>query len=287
MNINIREIRSDDAAEAGRIIYEAFAGVSTAHGFEPDFPSVEVATGFASMWLAHPKVSGFAAEIDGQFVGSNFLTEYDPIRSVGPITVDPKVQASGIGRKLMQAVIDRGRDAIGIRLLQAAFNTRSMSLYTSLGFDVKEPIAMMTGKPKGDVSPKTEVRPMTSDDLSECNDLCGRVHGVSRRGDIELALAHFTPFVAVRAGHIVAYATTVSAWALNHGVAETEQDMFDLLIGASKQLDKEVSFLLPTRQANFHRWALAAGLRMSMPMTLMTMGEYKEPTSCYFTSVLY
>lgn len=287
MNINIREIRSDDAEAAGKIIYEAFAGVSTAHGFEPDFPSVDVATGFANMWLAHSKVAGFVAEIDGQFVGSNFLTEYDPIRGVGPITVDPKMQASGIGRKLMQAVIDRGRDAIGIRLLQAAFNTRSMSLYASLGFDVKEPIAMMTGKPKGEVSPKTEVRPMTTDDLDECNDLCGRVHGICRRGDLELALAHFTPFVAVHDGHIAAYATTVSMWALNHGVAETEQDMFDLLVGASKQLDKEVSFLLPTRQANFHRWSLAAGLTMGMPMTLMTMGKYKEPASCYFTSVLY
>lgn len=287
MNIDIREIRSDDAAAAGKIIYEAFAGVSTTHGFEPDFPSVEVATGFVNMWLAHPEVAGFAAEIDGQFVGSNFLTEYDPIRGVGPITVDPNVQASGIGRKLMQAVIDRGRDAIGIRLLQAAFNTRSMSLYASLGFDVKEPIAMMTGKPKGEVSPKTEIRPMNAGDVDECSDLCKRVHGISRRGDLALALRYFTPRVAVRGGRITAYATTVTSWALNHGVAETEQDMFDLLVGASKQLDQPVSLLLPTRQAAFHRWALAAGLRMGMPMTLMAMGEYKKPTACYFTSVLY
>lgn len=287
MNIDIREIRSDDAAAAGKIIYEAFAGVSTAHGFEPDFPSVEVATGFANMWLAHPRVAGFAAEVDGKFVGSNFLTEYDPIRGVGPITVDPGVQASGIGRRLMEAVIDRGRDAIGIRLVQAAFNTRSMSLYASLGFDVKEPLAMMTGKPKGEVSSKTEVRPMIADDVDECSDLCGRVHCISRRGDLELALRHFTPFVAVRGGRITAYATTVTAWALNHGVAETERDMFDLLTGASNELDEPLSLLLPTRQANFHRWALAAGLRMGMPMTLMTMGEYKEPASCYFPSVLY
>lgn len=287
MNINIREICNHEATAAGKIIYEAFAGVSTAHGFEPDFPSVEVATGFAEMWLAHPKVAGFAAEVDGKFVGSNFLTEYDPIRGVGPITVDPSVQASGIGRKLMQAVIDRGRDAIGIRLVQAAFNTRSMSLYASLGFDVREPLAMMTGKPRGEVSRAVEVRRMMPDDIDECADLCSRAHGISRRGDLELALTYFTPFIAVRDGRIAAYATTVSAWPLNHGVAETEQDMFDLLTGASRQLDTEVSFLLPTRQANFHRWALAAGLRMGMPLTLMTMGEYKPPASCYFPSVLY
>ena len=39
----------------------------------------------------------------------------------------------------MEAVIERGEGAPGIRLLQDAFHMRSLSLYTSLGFDVKEP----------------------------------------------------------------------------------------------------------------------------------------------------
>lgn len=287
MNINIREIRNDEAASAGRIIYEAFAGVATAHGFEPDFPSVEAATAFAKMWLSHPEIAGFAAEIDGQLVGSNFLTEYDPVRGVGPITVDPSVQASGIGRKLMQAVIDQGRDAIGIRLVQAAFNTRSMSLYASLGFDVKEPLAHMEGTPRGEVSNDVAVRQMTSDDLTECGDLHRRVHGFTRNGELSLCMQGFKPFVAVRDGRIVAYASTISMWQLNHGVAETERDMFDLLTAASRQLKAPVSLLLPTRQANFHRWALKSGLRMTQPMTLMAMGEYQEPHGTWFGSVLY
>jgi hypothetical protein len=33
----------------------------------------------------------------------------------------------------MQAVLDRGAGALGIRLLQDAFNTGSLSLYASLG----------------------------------------------------------------------------------------------------------------------------------------------------------
>lgn len=287
MNINIREINSADAEIAGKIVYEAFADVSTSHGFPPDFPSVEIATGFVNLWIQHPEIAGFAAEVDEKFAGSNFLTEFDEIRGVGPITVDTGIQASGIGRRLMEAVIERGRDARGIRLVQAAFNTRSMSLYASLGFDIKEPLALMAGKPAGTVSSGVEVRPMTAKDLDESSELYQRVHGISRRGDLELCLGHFIPYVAIREGRIVAYASTVTMWALNHGVAETETDMYDLLIGAAGHLDQPVSLLLPTRSASFHRWSLAAGLRMVMPLSLMTMGHYEEPRSSYFPSVLY
>lgn len=286
MSIKIREINMDDAEIAAKIGYEAFKGIAGKHNFPFDFASVEAAQGFVQMWIGHPQIYGVAAE-NGEFVGSNFLTEFDEIRGVGPITVNTNVQARGTGRELMKAVIERGKDAPGIRLVQAAYNTRSMSLYASLGFDVKEPLALMEGKPTGEISKDVTIRPMTAEDLTECGELCQRIHGFARTGELNLCLQGFKPFVAVREGKIVAYASTVSMWHLNHGVAEIESDMQDLLIGASEQLDQPVSLLLPTRQASFHRWALQSGLRMIQPMTLMTMGEYNEPNGCWFPSVLY
>ena len=44
------------------------------------------------MWIPHPSIWGVVAEIGGRIVGSNFLDERDPIRGVGPITVDPKAR---------------------------------------------------------------------------------------------------------------------------------------------------------------------------------------------------
>lgn len=287
MNTTIREIKPSDAELAGKFIYEAFAGIARQHNFPLDFPSPEAGQGFAQMWVSHPQIYGVAAEENGQLVGSNFLTEFDPIRGVGPITVDPNLQAKGVGRKLMEAVIERGKDATGIRLVQSAYNTRSMSLYASLGFDIKEPLAQMEGKPKGEVSKDLTIRPMTSEDLAECAELCERIHGFSRTGDLSLCLQGFKPFVAVRDGKIVAYVSTVSMWHLNHGVAENERDLQDLLVGASAELGESVSFLLPTRRATFHRWALQAGLRMVQPLSLMSMGEYHEPQGSFFPSVLY
>src|SRR3546814_10304417 len=43
-------------------------------------------------WIPHPSVWGVVAEKDGRIVGSNFLDERDPIRGIGPISVDPESQ---------------------------------------------------------------------------------------------------------------------------------------------------------------------------------------------------
>jgi len=114
---------------------EAFVEIANQHGFPPDFPSAQVGIERATAFIAEPSIFGVVAEIDGRIVGSNFLSEGDPIRGIGPITVDPSVQGGGVGRQLMQAVIERARGATGARLVQDAFNTGSYSLCASLGFD--------------------------------------------------------------------------------------------------------------------------------------------------------
>src|SRR5687768_3573470 len=139
MSIKLRPPTDADAADMARICYTAFCGIADAHNFPHDFPSPQIVTDFLSAFMHHPKVFGVVAEENGRVVGSNFLDERDAIKAVGPITVDPATQSKGIGRRLMEAVIDRGSGAAGIRLVQDAFNRASLSLYASLGFDVKEP----------------------------------------------------------------------------------------------------------------------------------------------------
>src|SRR6266545_3467910 len=135
-NVALRPAEPSDTEALARICFEAFGGIHDYHQFPRDFPALEAALGLMSMWIPHPQVWGIVAEIDGDVVGSNFLDERDPIRGVGPITVDPEGQNAGVGRRLMEAVIKRGRDARGIRLVQDGFHMRSLSLYASLGFDV-------------------------------------------------------------------------------------------------------------------------------------------------------
>jgi GNAT superfamily N-acetyltransferase len=287
MEVTIRSIREADISECGRIIYEAFKTIEEAHNFQVDFPNVETAQGFARGFVTHPSIYGVASELEGRFVGSNFLDERGPVRGVGPLTVDPTVQNKGIGGKLMKAVIERGAGSKSIRLLQETFNMRSMSLYASLGFDVVEPIVMMTGRPQSRPSGAVEVRPMNEHDLEGCEDLCLRVHKFERTNELADALKVFNPYVAIRSGRIVGYASAPTHPLAGHGIAESDEDMASLLGGVAALVKEPLWVLLPVRQARLHRWCLAQKMHAVKPLTVMSMGEYHEPSGPWFPSILY
>jgi len=284
MDAVIRPAASPDAEACGSIIYEAFAAFAARTGFPPSFPTKDVATTLAPNLVENPAVFGVVAERAGRVVGSNFLTEGDRIRGVGPVTVDPSVQGVGLGRRLMQAVLDRGKTAEGIRLVQDSANVATLSLYAKLGFDVKEPLLALSGSPTEPCSLDLRVRRLELSDLPVCNELCAQVHGFDRTSDLAEARE---PFVVLRGDIITGYLTSASAWPLSHGVAASEKDMRALLSGISAATGRPIALLLPTRQAGLLRWCLASGLRAQRPMTLMAWGAYREPAGAWFPSVWY
>jgi hypothetical protein len=130
------------------------------------------------------------------------------------------------------------------------------------------------------------VRPLEEGDLDECERLCQAVHGYERTNELQDAIHAFAPFVAVRDGRITAYATSVTFWPMNYGVAETEDDMKALLQGAGEAVEQALGLLVPLRSGLF-RWCLEEGLRLVKPMNLMALGDYQEPRGAWFPSVLY
>jgi predicted N-acetyltransferase YhbS len=284
--MTLREIRPDDAEACARIVFEAFGGIHDHHRFPRDFPTLEAATALMETWIPHPHVWGVVAESDGRIVGSNFLDERDPIAGVGPITVDPRGQNSGVGRRLMEAVLERGKDAPGVRLVQDGFHMRSLSLYASLGFDVIASCVLMTGTPRDESPGGVDVLPLTDDDLEECGALCTAVHGFSRTGALRDAVHAFEPITARRRGRLVAYATTVTFWPMAHGVARKEEDMKALLLAGAAAGREPLALLVPL-QSGLMRWCLEQGLRATKPMNVMARGRYEEPRGSWFPSVLY
>src|SRR5215213_66297 len=287
MPIQIRQMKPEDVETCGRICYEAFRDISERYNFRPDFPTAQ-GIDLMRMLVDSPHSFSVVAERDGEVIGSNHLVEYDEIRAVGPITVDPAVQGKGAGRMLMEAVIERGQGSAGIRLVQDSFNTASLSLYASLGFDVKEPLALIEGELKGNLPSGVTVRAIEEHDYEACADLCRRTHGFDRLNELKHMAPVFTSFVVIRDGRLTAYASAPHFWPLNHAVAETEEDMQSLLLGAGNlSPDRPITFLLPTRQTSLFRWCLKQGMRVIKPLTLMAMGEYHEPRGCYLPSVGY
>jgi predicted N-acetyltransferase YhbS len=285
----LRAVEPADADECARIVYEAFGAIHDHHRFARDFPSLEAAEQLMSAFIGHPSIWGVVAESDGRLVGSNFLDERGPIRGLGPITVGPEAQGRGVGRRLMEAALERGRGAAGTRLFQDSFNVGSLSLYASLGFEVKEPAVVMSGTPRSGPPTEIEVRPLEEGDLQGCQDLCLSVHGFERTNELRDAIQVplLSPFAAVRDDRITAYATTLTFFPAAYAVAESEDDMRALILGALASGEEPASFLLPTRQASLLRWCLNEGLRVVKPMTHMAIGEYQEPNGCWIPSVLY
>jgi predicted N-acetyltransferase YhbS len=285
MDIRIREGTPADGEICGRICYNAFKTISEAHGFAPDFPAPEMAIEVLTRLLANPKFYSVVAEIDGRIVGSNFLDERNSIAGVGPITVDPTVQNRAIGRRLMDAVHERAteRNFAGVRLIQAGFHTRSLSLYAKLGYDVREPLACMQGDALGISIDDPVVRPATEEDVDACNRLCAQVHGYDRGGELRDAVANGSANVVERDGGITGYATIIGFF--GHAVGQTNEDI-KALIGAAKEFAGP-GLLLPTRNGELFRWCLSNGLRITQPMTLMSKGMYNEPAGAFLPSILY
>lgn len=285
MNIQLRSGGPDDAKSCGLICYEAFKGISDAHNFPPDFPSPEVATGLLSGMLAHPGFYSVVAEFDGRIVGSNFLDERSAVAGIGPITIDPATQNRAIGRSLMQDVLDRTAKQRfpGVRLVQAAFHNRSLSLYAKLGFVVREPLATMQGAPLALTLPDYKIRSATQRDLEACNQVCMKIHGHDRSGELLDAIKQGTATVVEHGGRVTGYATLVAFF--GHAVGETNDDL-KALIGAASEFPGP-GFLLPTRNAELFRWCLEHGLHVVQPMTLMSVGLYNDPAGAFLPSILF
>ena len=286
MNLHLRSGDAADANACGEICFKAFKHISGQHNFPPDFPNVESAIGLMNFIFSGASGAySVVAESDGQIVGSNFLWEDNLIAGVGPITVDPALQNSSIGRKLMELVLQRveKQKLAGVRLVQAAYHNRSLSLYSKLGFDVQEPLSQMQGAALGISFPAYKVRPAKESDLDSCNELCFKIHGHTRANELLGAIKTATATVVEYEGKITGYATQVGFF--GHAVAESNHEL-KALIGASANFPGP-GFLLPSRNAEMLRWCLNNGLRIIQPMTLMSKGFYNQPAGAFLPSVFY
>jgi predicted N-acetyltransferase YhbS len=285
MNLTLREGTPDDARACGTVNYEAFKSIADQHNYPPDYPDPDSAIAFCRFLLGNPGFYKVVAEIDGRIVGSNFMDERGAIAGIGPISVAPNVQNSGLGRRLMQNALERARSRsfAGVRLVQAAYHRRSLSLYTKLGFDARQTLSAFQGPALNLSVPGCAVRPARESDVEACNQLCLRIHGHDRGGELRDAITMGPAMVVERAGRVTGYTTGVG-W-IGHTLGESSDDL-QALIGAA-QLFVSPGFLVPSYNGELMRWCLGHGFKIVEQMTLMTIGLYNEPRGAWLPSVLY
>jgi predicted N-acetyltransferase YhbS len=286
-NIVIRRGEVGDAAHCAAVSYEAFKTNAARHNFPLEVTPPDA--GKVSRWrarISNPAYYVVVAELDGHIVGSNVLDERDSIAGVGPLTVDPSIQDNRVGRRLMEAALIRSveKQHPGVRLVQTAYNRRSLALYAKLGFEVREMLATMQGPALQSQVPGHEVRPATKTDQDSCNQLCRRVHGHERGGVLLDAIERGTATVVEREDQITGYATVIGF--TGYAIGEGNSDL-KALIAAAPEFEGIAGFLLPTRNGELFRWCLQNGLRIVLPMTLMSLGLYNEPSGSFLPSIIY
>ena len=284
----------DDADKVGKTIFEAFSAIADKHGFSPDFPSIDAGRRLASSLLSNPRFYSVVAEDTStgedkhMVVGSNFLDERSNLVSgVGPLTIDPKYQNKGTGRQLMINVLERAKNKnfSAIRLLQASYHNRSLALYASLGFEVREPISTMQGKPIQETIPGRSVRTATESDIESCDAICKAVHGHDRNGELRDSIKQGSAKVVLHGYKITGY--TCGLTHFNHSVGVTNDDLKALICSATGDYYEGPGILIPIRNTQLFRWCLNNGLRLVQQLILMTIGLYNEPAGSYMPSILY
>jgi predicted N-acetyltransferase YhbS len=283
--LEIRRATADDAVACGRIMWDAFETFATAHNFPIEPGSPEFTDFQMRAMLSTDGIFGVMAKRGGDILGSALQDERGTIVGIGPVSVDPRIRDGRVGRVLMEALLQRcrERDVAGVRLVQTAYNYRSLSLYAKLGFAVREPLSVFQGSTHAAGVPGTTVRPAIPDDVDACDDICRRVHGHDRHVEVQGAVDRGMASVAERGGEITGYTTGLGY--IGHAIGKTDDDVIALL--QSTETFTGLGVLVPSRNPVLMAWCLNAGLRLVQQSTLMSIGLYNEPQGAWLPSIGY
>lgn len=146
---------------------------------------------------------GFAWRQDGLLAGTALWFPLgDDHASIGLVQVAPGLQGRGVGRKLMEAVIEAARP----RSLMLHATAEGAGLYAKLGFQTVGALEQWQGVCTMPPVRASDARPATADDLPAIYALDAAAAGILRRNVLDWAMDGATVAVAGPTGAITGYA---------------------------------------------------------------------------------
>jgi hypothetical protein len=190
------------------------------------------------------------------------------------VATAPHAAGHGYGRNLTQALLDiaQQRGIESIRLLQAASNYGSFSLYAKLGFRAAGGVVTLRSSPKGD-----EVRSPAKLDVPvvALQELDRRVTGIDRGPEIQKLRESFSPLVACGGDQLAGYLFEikgVSAVVLGPGAAEADDTLWLLLQLARESTSRPLMVRIAQEQHQLIKLCLDSEWRVVKLDTLMVQG---------------
>jgi GNAT superfamily N-acetyltransferase len=218
---------------------------------------------------------------DGKPVGTASWWAYGPgFGTIGLVLVDRQQQGKGIGRQLMNKIID---DA-GARTLQLVATKAGLKLYRDCGFRDVGSIEQRQGIPLPGprACPPCEamLRAVTKEDLPALIELDAAAIGAPRIPVIESALAAGSGVIAEHGGRAIGFAlmrpsgrgTTIGPL-----VANDERLAIALANQLMERQDGFIRIDVPSDARQLAAWLDAAGLVRVDEVTTMVRGASPEP----------
>lgn len=181
--------------DGARIIYEAFkeqyGAVQVASFPNPEAVEIILFSGYV-----HDDCCEVITAVDRsskQVIGINILWTYDGVAAIGPVAVDMKIQAKGIGRRMMDHAIQVAKERFhctSIRLQHLTSVARSFGLYAAIGFKVQEMVHVLEGWLLEDSSDHgLTFRVMTEEDFVAIDEAHKAALGHSRLNELRISMA--------------------------------------------------------------------------------------------------
>jgi GNAT superfamily N-acetyltransferase len=172
MSAVIRPLTSADLPQARHICRTAFGtflGAPDPENFWADLDYV-----YGRFGAEH--VASFAAELDGELVGSNFATRWGSIGFFGPNTLHPQRQGRGLGKALVEAVSNQFEEwgVSHAGLCTFPQSPLHIALYGKSGYRARFLTLIMTApaQPAGDMGSWSRYRELSEGDRRAVEAAC-------------------------------------------------------------------------------------------------------------------
>lgn len=294
MEMQLRSMTPDDRFEVAELIYSSINAWYRAHGQPDSFQGgPRVTEVFYDVYNdLNPGCNVVAVNTEtGRLMGSCFYHPREHHVSLGIMTVHPNYFRCGVGRKLLQHIIDytntNGYDAL--RLTQSAINIDSFSLYNKAGFVPRYAYQdMITQVPETgmnhSVAGSDRVRDATTGDIPSMATLELEVSGITREPDYRYTIDNQRGFWHVSViesprGDIDGFMISSAHPAINMlgpCVARTESDAAALIL---RELDlhkgRSPVCLVPMEKESLVRQMYNWGARNCEMHFCQVYGKYK------------
>ena len=230
-------------------------------------------------WSLHFRLGQGCVACDGggRVLGTAIWWRYgEQFATVGLVVVDRHQQGKGIGRKLMNAVMENA----GARSLQLVSTRAGRRLYEQCGFREQGAIDQHQGVTTGPVLPletgSASLRPIARDDLSTITQWDAEAFGTNRAHVIAAVLESREGVLAMRHGRLAGYALARPAGrgtTIGPVVAEDEMLAIEMIARMLQRRTEIMRLDIPADATVLSGWLGSAGIARVDRAAIMMRGR--------------